>query len=111
MAFALIATVALGLGVAERPPAWRALQSVPGLEGRGKLHGAPPCLRGLRKLGWGHTAKWRVAQYSGPSSMAMDIDFALDRNPDEACCKLLYRESESGRRVGYMLLVAERNAS
>ena len=49
--------------------------------------------------------------------MELEIDFALDRNPDEACCKLLFTERggdpspRGGRRLGYMLLAAGDDAS
>lgn len=38
-----------------------------------------------------------------------DVDVALDRNPDEPCCKLLFFEGSN--RVGFMLLASEVNAS
>ena len=99
----------------QAPPAWRALQDVPAecLNAPGKLHGAPPCLRTLRKVGWGRDACWRLGTFDDLSNLALDVDFALDRNPDEPCCKLLFvnRTSEKRRRVGYMLLAAKEDAS
>ncbi len=100
----------------QAPPAWRALQDVPAecLNAPGKLHGAPPCLRTLRKVGWGREACWRLGTFDDLSNLlALDVDFALDRNPDEPCCKLLFvnRTSEKRRRVGYMLLAAKEDAS
>ena len=78
---AAVAVVRAPPGVKERaPPAWRALQlaelpSELASGARGKLHGAPPCLRSLRKVGWGHTARWRLGAYSD-GELACDVDFA-----------------------------------
>ena len=119
VAAALLAVVAPTGSKERAPPAWRALQlaelpSELASGARGKLHGAPPCLRILRKVGWGHTARWRLGAYSD-GEFACDVDFALDKNPDEPCCKLLFHadDAETGRsrRVGYMLLGAEADAS
>ena len=119
VAAALLAVVAPTGSKERAPPAWRALQlaelpSELASGARGKLHGAPPCLRSLRKVGWGHTARWRLGAYSD-GEFACDVDFALDKNPDEPCCKLLFHadDAETGRsrRVGYMLLGAEADAS
>jgi GNAT superfamily N-acetyltransferase len=68
----------------------------------------------LRKVGWGRDACWRLGTFDDLSNLlALDVDFALDRNPDEPCCKLLFvnRTSEKRRRVGYMLLAAKEDAS
>ena len=65
-------------------------------------------------MGWGHTARWRLGAYSD-GEFACDVDFALDKNPDEPCCKLLFHADDAktgrSRRVGYMLLGAEADAS
>jgi len=88
-------------------PAWRALQRVPAatFEKYGKLHGSPPCLQSLEKVKKGHSAAWRVASYRG-APLDLDVLLALDRNPDEPCCKLQFYQPAGGdeKPVGFMLL-------
>jgi len=108
--------VALALcsdALAPRPPAWRALQTphVPVTErGNGHLFGAPPSLQGLAKVGLGHEASWLLAEVAEGGSMHMQVLLQLDRNPDEPCCKLLFR-AEGARKVGFLLLACEEQGS
>ena len=41
----------------------------------------------------------------------MGVTLQLDRNPDEPCCKLLFRVDGDGSKVGYMLLACEEDCS
>jgi hypothetical protein len=82
-----------------------------GLESRGRLQGAPPCLAGLRKVGKGHEAAWELCRVSGDNPM--HVTLCLDRNPDEPCCKLLFRtnDGDGGSKIGFMLLACEEHSS
>ena len=91
-----------------RPPAWRAIQSENWSVG---LHGAPPCLADLDKVGQGHDSRWLLATYRGAEPQ-FDVFLKLDRNPDEPCYKLHFHPPSSARdEVGHMLLAAEEHAS
>jgi hypothetical protein len=103
------------------PPAWRALQldSLPAsLASRGSLQGTPPCLATLRKVGRGQHAAWRLGSYAG--ELALEVHVALDRNPEEPCCKLEFVQANAAphaapharrKKVGHVLLVGEQDAS
>ena len=97
---------------APRPPAWRALQlpRVPIDErGNGKLYGAPPCLSTLEKVGQGHEAAWALGSLSG--ELPMQVVLMLDRNPDEPCCSLQFRNAVDGKKIGFLLLACEEERS
>jgi len=72
------------------------------------LHGAPPWLNGLPKVGKGHDSRWRLAEYRGEGHV-LDFSVGLDRNPDMRCLRLLV--TESGRKVGFMLLENQEDGS
>jgi len=108
-----VVLASLTIGCSLKAPAWRALQVTPVelAEVPGKLHGAPPCLRGLRKVEWGHKARWRLGTFTS-SERNITCDIGLDGNPDEPCCKLFFYDArEPQRRVGYMLVASEAEAS
>lgn len=94
-----------------REPAWRTLQGVgPGVFAeRGHLRGSPPALDGLEKVGQGRDAAWRLCSYRG-GTFDIDVSLALDRNPDEPCCKLVFHAAD-GAKVGHMLLACGESAS
>ena len=88
------------------PPAWRALQTVPAdLANRGKLSGTPPCLQPFKKQrpSRGRAATWTVARLLYDDHL-LDIGVALDRNPEEPCCSLVFTNTSLDLPVGRVLL-------
>jgi len=123
----MIATLgAASWSVAAPPPAWRALQGshLPdGMTERGRLRGAPPCLKTLRKVGQGHDAAWRLGTFQA-DGLDLEINVALDKNPAEPCCKLQFLAPHVGtvgddhdglrarrRKAGHMLLASGEDES
>jgi len=103
------------LTAAVAPAAWRLLQGVPAevaLGASGSLQGAPPCLATLEKVGKGHAAAWRLADFRTEET-GMQARLALDRNPAEPCCKLMFVGGRSGQRekLGHMLLACDEDGS
>ena len=97
------------------PAAWRLLQGVPAevaLGASGSLQGAPPCLATLEKVGKGHAAAWRLADFRTEET-GIQARLALDRNPAEPCCKLMFVGGRSGQRekLGHMLLACDEDGS
>eukprot|EP00316_Scyphosphaera_apsteinii_P020695 CAMPEP_0119302974 /NCGR_PEP_ID=MMETSP1333-20130426/4490_1 /TAXON_ID=418940 /ORGANISM="Scyphosphaera apsteinii, Strain RCC1455" /LENGTH=350 /DNA_ID=CAMNT_0007305515 /DNA_START=123 /DNA_END=1172 /DNA_ORIENTATION=+ len=111
-----------------QPPAWRGVQHVPPeLQTRGKLQGAPPCLKSFKKQGRGRDACWHLASYRG-KPIDIDVLLQLDQNPAEPCSKLMIVRSQppvlsqpkvgtnsaiatKWCKAGHMLLACEEQAS